>query len=233
MLAELDGFPTEKLGFAELDHHRALRLGHPEAVLCEGKTTAQLLDICAGLAGRGEGFLATRATDPQLRALRSEFPGIEVSPTGRIAHLPAKEDTPPNVRGRVLILTAGTSDLPIAEEARVAARAYGNPVDVRLDVGVAGLHRILTLQDELRRAAVIIVAAGMDGALPSVVAGMVPTPVIALPTSRGYGAALRGFTPLLTMLTSCAPGLTVVNIDNGYGAACAATRINQHLASCD
>jgi NCAIR mutase (PurE)-related protein len=224
----LSSSPGERMGFAELDHHRARRLGHPEAVLCEGKTTGDLLEICRRLAAREEGFLATRADAGQLEALREEFPSLEVSERGRIAHLPPEAPVEPPVRGEVLVVSAGTSDLPVAEEARFAARALGNPVRARWDVGVAGLHRILGAEEELRDAAVVVVVAGMDGALPSVVGGLVPAPVVAVPTSAGYGAALEGVAPLLTMLNACSPGVTVVNIDNGYGAAAAATRINQH-----
>lgn len=223
--------PGERIGFAELDHHRSRRLGHPEAVLCQGKSTGDLLEICRRLAQRGEGFLATRADSRQRDALRAEFPSLEVSDRGRIAHLAPEEPVDPAVRGPVLVVSAGTADLPVAEEARFAARALGNPVEARWDVGVAGLHRILRIEDELRDAAVVIVVAGMDGALPSVVGGLVPVPVIAVPTSAGYGAAMEGVAPLLTMLNACAPGVTVVNIDNGYGAAAAATRINQHRPS--
>lgn len=230
LLGILERAPTAALGFANVDHHRALRLGHPEAVYCEGKEVSQVLEICRSLADHGEGFLATRASPQQLDRLEAEFPALEVSSLGRIAHLPPEEPAPQRVRGVVAILTAGTVDLPVAEEARFTARALGNPVELRADVGIAGLHRLLTFQDELRRAAVVIVVAGMDGALASVVGGLIAQPVIAVPTSAGYGAALNGLAPLLTMLTSCAPGVVVVNVDNGYGAAYAATRINQSAA---
>lgn len=228
ILARLDRDPVERLGgFAALDHHRSLRLGHPEAVFCPGKDAEQLTAICHAMARRGDGFLATRASPEQLDRLESEFPEARVSRPGRIAHLRPDEPLEPAVLGRVLIVTAGTADLPVAEEARVTAEALGNPVELRADVGVAALHRVLEGVDELRSAAVTVVVAGMDGALPSVVGGLVASPVIAVPTSAGYGAALGGLAALATMLTSCAPGLTVVNVDNGYGAACAATRINQ------
>lgn len=226
-LARLDRAPTETLPFATLDHHRALRLGHPEAVYAEGKEPAHLVEICRRLADRGEGFLATRTSEVQLERLREAFPGLEVSVMGRIAHLPPEAPVRPPVRGPVLILTAGTVDLPVAEEARVTASALGNPVNLVADVGVAGLHRVLAHQDELREAAVVIVVAGMDGALPSVVGGLVASPVVAVPTSVGYGVGQGGLAALAAMLTSCAPGVVVVNVDNGYGAACAATRINQ------
>lgn len=227
VLARLDREPLDLLDFARLDHHRAMRIGHPEAVFCQGKELEQLMAICRSLASRGEGFLATRASPEQLDALEREFPGLEVSRRGRIAHLPPAEPLRPRVLGEVLVVTAGTADLPVAEEAVVTSRAHGNTVRLHADAGVAGLHRILDLQDELRAASVVIVVAGMDGALPSVVGGLIPKPVIAVPTSAGYGVSLGGLAALLTMLTSCAPGVTVVNVDNGYGAACAATRINQ------
>ncbi len=229
-MGRLDRAPTETLDFATLDHHRALRLGHPEAVYCEGKAPEELVEICRRLASRGDGFLATRASEIQLELLREAFPAVEVSERGRIAHLPPADPLRPPVGGPVLILTAGTVDLPVAEEARVTASALGNPVRLVPDVGVAGLHRVLARQDQLREAAVVIVVAGMDGALPSVVGGLVARPVIAVPTSVGYGAGQGGFAALLTMLNSCAPGVVVVNVDNGYGAACAATRINQSLS---
>ncbi len=227
VLRHLDRDPVEHLSFAVVDHHRALRLGHPEAIFCPGKSTAQVVSIARSLADRGEGFLATRADESTLDELERTFEGLEVSRTGRIAHLAAADLPRARVLGRVIVVSAGTADIPVAEEAAVTARAHGNPVEVRYDVGVAGLHRILQVRDELQEAAVVVVVAGMDGALPSVVGGLVATPVIAVPTSTGYGAAAGGFAALLTMLGSCAPGVTVVNIDNGFGAACAATRINQ------
>lgn len=227
VLTRLDRAPVDHLPFAVVDQHRALRLGHPEAILCEGKTTDEVLEIARAMAGGGEGFLATRADASALKALEAEFPDLQVSRRGRVAHLPPDEPADAEVLGTVLVVSAGTADIPVAEEAAVSARAQGNPVRTRYDVGVAGLHRILSVQDELREAAVVVVAAGMDGALPSVVGGLIATPVIAVPTSTGYGASLGGIAALLTMLSSCAPGVTVVNIDNGYGAACAATRINQ------
>lgn len=231
VMDRLDSAPTEALSCARLDTHRALRLGHPEAILCRGKTRDQVLEICRAMARRGDGFLATRATPAQLDAIEEALPEVRVSRRGRIAHLPPDVPPDPTVRGTVVIVTAGTADLPAAEEARITALAHGNPVELLPDLGVAGLQRILEARSALGRAAVLIVAAGMDGALPSVVAGLVPVPVIALPTSTGYGAALEGVAPLLTMLSSCAPGVTVVNIDNGYGAASAATRINQFAGS--
>ena len=218
--------PVEDLGIARVDHHRALRQGFPEVVFGEGKTPEQLAAIATRIAERGEGFLATRVSPEGAEALRAVLPDIEWGPLGRTAHLPASSPAERRTRGTVLVVTAGTSDLPVAEEAAVTARAFGNPVERLTDVGVAGLHRLLAAGDALRGAAVIIVCAGMEGALPSVVGGLVAVPVIAVPTSVGYGASFGGIAALLGMLNSCAAGVTVVNIDNGFGAACAASRIN-------
>ena len=215
---------SESLPFATIDHHRALRQGYPEVIFGSGKTTDQIVAIAERLAGNGEGFLATRVEGSAHAALRSRFPAIEINELGRTAYLPP--DTPPPAgRGTILIITAGTSDLPVAEEAAVTARALGNSVERLTDVGVAGIHRLLSRGATLADASVIVVVAGMDGALPSVVGGLVAVPVIAVPTSVGYGASLGGIAALLTMLNSCASGITVVNIDNGFGAACAASRI--------
>ena len=215
---------------ARLDHHRALRLGFPEVVLCEGKTAEQVVRICARLAATGSGFLATRASEAQWQALAVAHPEADVNELARTVHLAAHEPVARKVLGTVLIASAGTGDIPVAEEAAVTARAFGNPVELLYDVGVAGIHRLFNESDALARAAVIIVVAGMEGALPSVVGGLVSVPVIAVPTSVGYGASFGGLAALLGMLNSCAAGVTVVNIDNGFGAACAATRINQLLA---
>ena len=216
--------PVESLPFATIDHHRALRQGYPEVILGQGKTTEQILAIAERIAARHEGFLVTRCDSAAMSALRRAFSGIEANELGRCAHLPAKE-APPHGRGSILIVTAGTSDLPVAEEAAVTARALGNTVERLTDVGVAGIHRVLAGAESLTKAAVVIVVAGMDGALPSVVGGLVARPVIAVPTSVGYGASFGGVAALLAALNSCAAGVTVVNIDNGFGAAVAASRI--------
>ena len=216
--------PVESLPFATIDHHRALRQGYPEVILGQGKTTEQILAIAERIAARHEGFLVTRCDSAAMSALRGAFSGIEANELGRCAHLPAK-DAPPHGRGSILIVTAGTSDLPVAEEAAVTARALGNTVERLTDVGVAGIHRVLAGAESLTKAAVVIVVAGMDGALPSVVGGLVARPVIAVPTSVGYGASFGGVAALLAALNSCAAGVTVVNIDNGFGAAVAASRI--------
>lgn len=216
--------PTESLGFATVDHHRAFRQGYPEVIFAAGKTTPQVVAIAERIADRGEGVLVTRLAPDMHSALAERFPTIEINALGRTAFL-APNTAPPLGRGTVLVITAGTSDLPVAEEASVTARALGNTVERLTDVGVAGLHRLLSQNRVLEDAAVIIVVAGMDGALPSVVGGLVPVPVIAVPTSVGYGASFGGVAALLSMLNSCASGVTVVNIDNGFGAAFAASRI--------
>ena len=217
--------PFESLDFATIDHHRALRQGFPEVIYGAGKTPSQIVAIAERIAERHGGFLATRVSEEACAELSRRFHQVEINPVGRTAHLPGVEP-PPAGRGQVLIVTAGTSDLPVAEEAAVTAGALGNQVSRMTDVGVAGIHRLLARRDELFDAAVVIVIAGMDGALASVVGGLVRVPVIAVPTSVGYGAAFGGIAPLLTMLNSCAAGVTVVNIDNGFGAAMAASRIN-------
>jgi hypothetical protein len=218
--------PVEELGFASVDHHRALRQGFPEVVFGQGKTPEQVVGIAQRIAARGDGFLATRVALEAADALAAALPAIELNPLGRTAYLAPSEPVERKTRGSVLIVTAGTSDLPVAEEAAVTAAAYGNPVERLTDVGVAGIHRLLQRTDVLRSAAVVIVVAGMEGALPSVVGGLVAVPVIAVPTSVGYGASFGGIAALLGMLNSCASGVTVVNIDNGFGAAAAASRIN-------
>ena len=217
--------PTESLPFATIDHHRALRQGYPEVVLAQGKTTEQVVAIAERIAVRGDGFLVTRADAAARDALQALFPSSEANALGRTVYLAPSE--PPAVgRGTILIVTAGTGDLPVAEEAAVTAAAFGNRVERLTDVGVAGIHRLLAKGHLLADAAVVVVVAGMDGALPSVVGGLVRVPVIAVPTSVGYGASFGGLAALLTMLNSCAAGVTVVNIDNGFGAAAAASRIN-------
>ena len=218
--------PVEEFPFASVDHHRALRQGFPEVIFGAGKTAVQVVAIARRIADRGDGVLVTRVAPEAAEALRSAFPAIEVNELGRTAWLPPAEPIVRQALGTVLIVTAGTSDLPVAEEAAVTARAFGNPVERLTDVGVAGIHRLLAQGEKLRSASVVIVVAGMEGALPSVVGGLVAAPVIAVPTSVGYGASFGGVAALLGMLNSCASGVTVVNIDNGFGAACAASRIN-------
>lgn len=223
-LTQLDAAPTEEIGFATIDHHRALRQGFPEVVFGEGKLPEQVVGIAERLAAHGDGFLVTRADAATRLALQARWSELEVNDVARTALL---RGNTPIVRGTrmVAIVTAGTSDLPVAEEAAVTLDAFGHPLHRVTDVGVAGIHRILSRRETLQEAAVVIVVAGMDGALPSVVGGLVRVPVIAVPTSIGYGAAFGGLAPLLTMLNSCAAGVTVCNIDNGFGAAVAAARI--------
>jgi NCAIR mutase (PurE)-related protein len=225
VLKDLAREPYETLDFATIDHHRALRQGFPEVIYGGGKTSGQIVAIAERIVERHGGFLATRLTDEAMASLTSRFPQVEINALGRTAYLRGAE-VPESGRGTILIVTAGTSDLPVAEEAAVTAGALGNRVSRLTDVGVAGLHRLLARKEELLDAAIIIVIAGMDGALPSVIGGLVRVPVIAVPTSIGYGAAFGGLAPLLSMLNSCAAGITVVNIDNGFGAAMAASRIN-------
>ena len=222
-LETLRDFPSEDLGFARLDHQRPLRQGQPEVVFAEGKTVEQVVAISERLAVAHGTFLCTRVSEVQGEALAARFPGLTRNPAGRTAWLPASgRETVP---GTVLVVTAGTSDLPVAEEAASVATAMGLDVERLTDVGVAGIHRLLAAGEALRGADVVIVAAGMEGALPSVVGGLVAVPVVAVPTSVGYGASFGGVAALLAMLNSCAAGVTVVNIDNGFGAAMAALRL--------
>ena len=216
----------ERLPFATLDHIRPYTQGQQEVVFCQGKTASQVTGICERLVARSGTFLATRADAEQAAALRERFPRAEHDALGRTVFLPRDPEPEATGRGTVMIVTAGTADLPVAEEAAVTLRAFRNNVARLTDVGVAGIHRVLTQATTLREAAVVIVVAGMEGALPSVVGGLVKVPVIAVPTSVGYGASFGGLAALLGMLNSCAAGVTVVNIDNGFGAAAAASRIN-------
>lgn len=223
------GADDQAAPFARIDHHRALRQGFAEVIFGLGKTPDQVIEIARRIEARGEGVLVTRADEAARSALRAAFENAQCNDVGRIVHIPPAEPLPRSGGGPVLVVTAGTGDLPVAEEAAVTAAAMGNVVERLYDVGVAGIHRLLAEAGPLRRAEVIIVVAGMEGALPSVVAGLVAAPVIGVPTRVGYGAALEGFTALFGMLSSCASGLMVVNIDNGFGAACAASRIKQRL----
>ena len=216
--------PGEALrGIAELDLDRASRRGYPEAVYCEGKTAEQVGAIATEVGARGARTLFTRAGPEHVEAVLAQLPDAAHDTTARLLAWPAEPPEPTG--GDVLVVAAGTSDLPVATEALLVARHLGRRAEIVVDVGVAGLHRILSRLDRLRSARAIIVVAGMDGALPGVVAGLVSAPVIAVPTSVGYGAAFEGLAPLLTMLNSCAPGVAVVNIDNGYGAGHLAAQI--------
>src|SRR5215469_7608525 len=218
--------PFADLGFARVDHHRAVRQGFPEVVLGLGKTPAQIAAISAEIVRRGSTLLVTRATAEAFEAVRELVPGAAYYADARIIAL-RQEDVTAG-KGRIVIAAAGTSDLPIAEEAARTAELMGNDVCRLYDVGVAGIHRLLGEREHLAGARVIVVVAGMEGALPSVVAGLVHVPVIAVPTSIGYGASFGGLAALLGMLNSCASGVCVVNIDNGFGAATVASMIN-HL----
>lgn len=225
-LDRLRHLPFEDLPFARIDHHRSLRQGQPEVVFCEGKTPDQVVAICERLEAVDGAFLGTRASESVAARLRDRFPRMSWNPLARTVHLPpaGRPERAP-VAGTILVVSAGTSDLPVAEEAAVVAEAFGHTVERLVDVGVAGMHRLLAAGEQLQGARVLIVVAGMEGALPSVVGGLVAAPVIAVPTSVGYGASFGGLAALLAMLNSCAAGVTVVNIDNGFGAAAAASRI--------
>jgi pyridinium-3,5-biscarboxylic acid mononucleotide synthase len=217
--------PFEDLGFAKLDHHRALRQGMPEVIFSPGKTPTQVAGIFARLAAHGGNVLATRATEEQYAAVAAAEPRAEYRPLARAIVL--KRDRKKHGKGVIVVVSAGTSDIPVAEEAVVTAELMGNNVQHIYDVGVAGIHRLLSHREALSKARVIIVCAGMEGALPSVVGGLVGVPVIAVPTSVGYGAAFKGLAALLGMMNSCASNVSVVNIDNGFGAGYVASLINR------
>jgi NCAIR mutase (PurE)-related protein len=225
-LERLRHLPFEDLGFAKLDHHRALRTGMPEVIFASGKTSAHVAAIFARMAKAGGNALATRASREAYDAVVAVEPRAEYHETARAITLMQTQPVPG--KGMVGVVCAGTSDLPVAEEAAVTARLMGNTVELIADVGVAGIHRLLAQQHALTSARVLIVCAGMEGALPTVVGGLVNAPVIAVPTSIGYGASLGGIAALLGMLNTCSPNVSVVNIDNGFGAACIASLIN-HL----
>jgi NCAIR mutase (PurE)-related protein len=221
----LKNLPFEDIGFAKLDHHRSLRTGMPEVIFAAGKTADQVAAIFARMAKAGGNVLATRATREIYEAVHAIEPRAEFHETARAITLTQAPATPG--KGTIAVVCAGTSDLPIAEEAVVTARLMGNTVELIADVGVAGIHRLLAQKHGLQSARVLIVCAGMEGALPTVVGGLVNAPVIAVPTSVGYGASFGGIAALLGMLNSCSPNVSVVNIDNGFGAACIASLINK------
>jgi len=218
--------PFEDLGFARVDHHRAIRQGFPEVVLGTGKTASQIAAIAERIANRGQSLLVTRTDQGTYEAVKAVLPGARFHAEARAITL-AQQDTQPG-KGVILIATGGTADQPVAEEAAITAELMGNEVDRLYDVGVAGIHRVLSAHARLASARVVIVVAGMEGALPSVVGGLVQVPVIAVPASTGYGASFGGIAALLGMLNSCAAGVSVVNIDNGFGAGSIASLIN-HL----
>ena len=224
-LASLDRDPLEDLGFARVDHHRAARQGFPEVVFGQGKTPDQIARIAEAIVRRGHSLLITRTDVAAHAAVAKLVPDAVFHPEARIVE---RRVPGPHASGVILVAAAGTSDIPVAEEAAITAEVMGNDVDRLYDVGVAGLHRLLAERARLLAARVVICVAGMEGALPSVLGGLVKVPVVAVPTSVGYGASFGGITALLAMLNSCATGVTVVNIDNGFGAAAVASRIN-HL----
>ena len=225
-LQKLNGFPYEDLDFAKVDHARELRRGTPEVVFGQGKTTRQILQISRSILKKGSNLLITRLSVEAYKDLKRQLPQGKYNELARSLTVIKKK--PAAGRGPIAILTAGTSDIPVAEEAAVTCDFLGNDVIKIFDVGVAGLHRLLSHYDELRQARIIIAVAGLEGALPSVVAGLVKAPVIAVPTSVGYGASFHGLAALLAMLNSCPGGVAVVNIDNGFGAGYLASLIN-HL----
>ncbi len=224
-LQRLRSLPYETVGdFAHLDQHRSLRCGFPEVVFGQGKTAEQIVQIVQRLAERNDRVMVTRVTAEMNAIIQPQVPGLVYHPSARIQILDRSKDL--ERKPGVFILSAGTADIPVAEEAALTAALMGNEVERIYDVGVAGIHRLLNQVERLQKARVVIVVAGMDGALPSVVGGLVSVPVIAVPTSVGYGASFQGVAALLTMLNSCATGVAVVNIDNGFGAGVLASRIN-------
>jgi pyridinium-3,5-biscarboxylic acid mononucleotide synthase len=225
-IEKLKQLPFEDIGIAQLDHHRELRQGVPEIVLAESKSNEQLQAILAAMLKRGSNILVTRLNADKAETLLKQCPAADYDRDARTFCLVQKPIEEAGL-GTVLVVCAGTSDIPVAREATITARMLGNRVEELVDVGVAGIHRLFARNEQLQKAAVIIVVAGMEGALPSVIGGLVAVPVIAVPTSVGYGASFGGVAALLGMLNSCASGVTVVNIDNGFGAAFAANRINR------
>jgi len=224
-ISRLRNMPFEQMGFAKIDHHRAIRCGFAEVIFCPGKTSDQIVSIFGKLAEAGGNVLATRASEQVFQSVASQFPdAVFHESAGAITLRQGKQE---DSIGHIAVVAAGTSDLPVAEEARVTAELFGQNVTTHYDVGVAGLHRLLAENITLQQANVLVVVAGMEGALASVVGGLVAAPVIGVPTSVGYGASLGGISALLTMLTSCASNVSVVNIDNGFGAGYIASLINR------
>ena len=226
VLESLRRLPFGDLGHTKVDHHRELRQGFPEVILGEGKSVPQVNAIVAEMLRLRDNVLITRVSPAMARGIRRRFTKARYNPLARTVTL-RSAPVPKQGKGTILIVTAGTSDLPVAEEARETAEMLGNPVETLYDVGVAGIHRLLHFSERLRSARVIVVVAGMEGALASVVGGLVDKPIIAVPTSVGYGVGQGGFAALFGMLNSCAAGVAVVNIDNGFGAACMASMINR------
>ena len=230
-LAELKNFPAEMLSCAHLDHHRRLRTGVPEVVYGENKTAGQIADILRKFLRFSPAVMATRVSQEKGEAVCLDIPGLVYHEAARMvtAQLDESHQGADGGAGLVLVIAAGTSDIPVAEEAFITLRCLGNTVEKFYDVGVAGIHRLLSRRDLLEKAGILIVVAGMEGALPSVIGGLVDKPIIGVPTSVGYGTGLGGIAALLGMLNSCAPGIAVVNIDNGFGAACMAARICKQI----
>lgn len=225
--SQLKDLPFQDLGFAKIDHHRSLRKGYPEVIFCQSKTPLQVVDITKALLANNGSVFGTRANEAVIAAVTAEFTDISVDINARCfwKKSPSWQMVEP-VRGKIIICSAGTADSSVTLEAQRTLEILGHPCETISDVGVAGIHRLFSYREKLEKAPVIIAVAGMEGALPSVIAGVVACPVIGVPTSVGYGSHLNGLVPLFAMLNSCAAGLTVVNIDNGFGAACAAAAIN-------
>ncbi|MFH1994281.1 MAG: nickel pincer cofactor biosynthesis protein LarB [Nitrospinota bacterium] len=219
----LSHLPYEDIGFATIDHHRELRQGFPEVIYCEGKSDRQVVEIVGKMLERGSDILATRASEELFAKVKDSYPEAEYNIDGRVIYIRRGKK---ELVGNILVATAGTSDIPVAEEAAITAEVMGSKINRLYDVGVAGIHRLLGQKEAIYEANIIIVAAGMDGALASVIGGLADKPVIAVPTSVGYGASFQGLSALLAMLNSCAPGVAVMNIDNGFGAGCFAHRVN-------
>jgi len=225
-IKKLKFMPFEDLGHTKIDHHRSLRKGFPEVVFCQSKTTKQVVEIIKRLSQNNKVVLATRATEEMFREVKKQVKNAGYNKESKTIII-NKKSSINQKKGKILVLTAGTSDINVAEEAAVVAEAMGSRVERVYDVGVAGLHRLLDNSEKIDDANVLIVVAGMDGVLPSVVSGIFGKPIIAVPTSVGYGASFKGIAPLLTMLNSCSPGVAVVNIDNGFGAGYFASMINK------
>jgi pyridinium-3,5-biscarboxylic acid mononucleotide synthase len=226
-LTKFRGIGFDDLDFAKIDHHRGIRKGHPEVIFCQNKTSDQIIEIIKNQISHDETVFGTRVSSETLATVKKEIPDVMINTVGRCFWLKSSFwRINEHVKGPIVIAAAGTSDTPVVEEARCTVEILGHPSIVVSDVGVAGIHRLVAHKSELQTAGVIIAIAGMEGALPSVIAGLVGCPVIGVPTSVGYGSHLNGIVPLLAMLNSCASGLTVVNIDNGFGAAYAAVLMN-------
>ena len=225
VLEKIKTLPYEDLGFAKIDTHRLLRKGFPETVFCQGKTIPQILKILESMTKRDHNILATKTNEKIHAAVKKVYPDAEYNKQAKTITI--KKEKPKLKKGKILVITAGTSDIPVAEEAVVTAELMGNKVEKAYDVGVAGVHRLFDIKDKIFDSNVIIVVAGMEGALASIVGGLTSKPVIAVPTSVGYGASFKGIAPLLTMMNTCSEGVVVVNIDNGFGAGYFASLINR------